>query len=504
MRIRFIKLIFLLIYLNFNFLALSFAANKENLANNLLPQIKKDKLVDKQNQKILLNLNNIEKVFKENNKELEILRSRIDQAQRILKSQLSLWYPKINLNSSNLPSYISGFNNNKNSDDTASEKFTTSLNLNFEWDFIDFSRNPNINIAKLNLDKAKIAFKIKYRELFIETLELFLKFKSSIEEIKVAKQAIAVSEISLRDANDRFKGGIGNKLEVLEAATQLRKDQQFLAKTIGDSQKNKNILLIKLNLKDNDIFLDDSNLVISGIWETSLNKSLVNARDSREEFKDLELDQQINKNEGYLKSSSKKPKISIYNTYTISSVNGESDVLNPDTSKNTESEENTVGIKFNWTLFDGGATKQNYKSTKEREKELKITYEVSEEQIINDIKNQFIDLNVSMKNILRSHQQILSAKEALELALMRLKAGVTNQREVVSNLSDLTDSKSRYIQAVTNYNINIEKLKLNTGIKTLNGCNDFFKNENNFLQEEIYQDLSYDLLENICVSDVLQ
>ena len=155
-------------------------------------------------------------------------------------------------------------------------------------------------------------------------------------------------------------------------------------------------------------------------------------------------------------------------------------------------------------MFDGGATKQNYKSTKEKEKELKITYEVSEEQIINDIKNQFIDLNVSMKNILRSHQQILSAKEALELALMRLKAGVTNQREVVSNLSDLTDSKSRYIQAVTNYNINIEKLKLNTGIKTLNGCNDFFKNENNFLQEEIYQDLSYNLLENICVSDVLQ
>ena len=64
MRIRFIKLIFLLSYLNLNFLALSFAANKENLANNLLPQIKKDKLVDKQNQKILLNLNNIEKFLK--------------------------------------------------------------------------------------------------------------------------------------------------------------------------------------------------------------------------------------------------------------------------------------------------------------------------------------------------------------------------------------------------------------------------------------------------------
>ncbi len=491
-------------YLNLNFLASSFAANKENHSNNLYPLSKKAKLVNKKDLAILLKLNNIEKIFKENNQELEILKSRIDQAQRIFKSQLSLWYPKINLNSSNLPSYTSGFNNNKNSDDTATEKFTTSLNLNLEWNFIDFSRNPNINIAKLNLEKAKIAFRIKYRELFTEILELFLKYKSSKEEIKVARQAIAVSEISLRDANDRFKGGIGNKLEVLEAATQLRKDQQFLAKTIGDSQKNKNILLIKLNLKDKDISLDNENLEILGMWGTSINKSLFKAKNTREEFKDLELDQLINKNDGYLKSSSKKPKISIYNTYTISSVNGESDVLNPNTSKNTESEENIIGMKFNWTLFDGGFTKQNYKSTEEKEKELKITYKVSEEQIINDIKNQFIDLNVSMKNILRSHQQILSAKEALELALMRLKAGVTNQREVVSNLSDLTDSKSRYIQAVTNYNINIEKLKLNTGINELTGCNEFLNTENILLEGEIYSDIDSNLLKNICISDVLQ
>ncbi len=491
-------------YLNLNFLALSYAANKENFSNNLFPSNKKDELVNKKDSKILLNLNKIEKIFKENNKELEILKSRIDQSQRILNSQLSLWYPKVNLNSTNLPSYITGFNKNKNSDDTSTEKITTSLNLNLEWDFIDFSRNPNINIAKLNLEKAKLAFKIKYRELFIENLELFLNYKSSKEQIKVARQAIAVSEISLRDAKNRFKGGIGNKLEVLEAATQLRKDQQFLAKTIGEAQKNKNILLIKLNLKDKEILLDNENLGISGIWVTSIKKSILKARNIREEFKDLELDQLINKNDGYLKASSKKPKISLYNTYTISSVNGESDVLNPNTSKNTESEENTIGMKFNWTLFDGGITKENYKSTKEKEKELKITYKVSEEQIINDIKNQFIDLNVSMKNILRSHQQILSAKEALELALMRLKAGVTNQREVVSNLSDLTDSKSRYIQAVTDYNINIEKLKLNTGIKELKRCNDFLNTENYVFEDEIYKDINSNLIKDICNRNVLQ
>ena len=58
-------------------------------------------------------------------------------------------------------------------------------------------------------------------------MEIFLQYKSSLEQIKIAEQAIAISKIAYKDAKDRFKGGIGNKLEVLEAETQLRKDQQF-------------------------------------------------------------------------------------------------------------------------------------------------------------------------------------------------------------------------------------------------------------------------------------
>ena len=502
MNISFIQLVSLFSYLN-----LIFFTNPSLANNNNFPQ-KPSSLIERKNSdnkdsKVKLNLDNLEKIFNKNNKELKILRSRIDQSQKILNSRLALWSPKLILNSTNLPSYVSGFNNNKTAENSATNNITTSMNLNLEWDFIDFSRNPNIKIAKLNLEKSKLTFKIKYRELYIDTLELFLKYMSNKEEIKVAKQSIVVSEISLRDAQERFIGGIGNKLEVLEAETQLRKDQQFLAKTIGNTKKNKNLLLIKLNLKGKDISLDNTNLSIAGIWESSIDKSIKKTISTREEFRDLRIDQLINKNEGYLKSSIKKPKISIYNTYTISSVNGESDVPNPDTSKNTKSEENTLGIKFNWTLFDGGNTKQSFKSTKEKAKELKINYKVSEEQIINEVKNKFIDLNVSMKNILRSYQQIISAREALDLALMRLKAGVTNQREVVRNLTDLTDSKSRYIQAVTDYNINLEKLKLNTGINDLKKCNKFFKDKNNTLENEIYQDINTNLLRNICRKNVL-
>lgn len=497
-----IRLLVFLSYFNLLFFISSSFANNNNYEKSLRKN--SDDLNSNSLSKINLSLVNLEKIFKEKNRELKIYESRIDQSSRIFKSTLALWYPKLNLNSNNFPSYETGFDNNSNSENTSSENFNKSVNLNLEWDFIDFSRNPNIKIARLNLEKAELTYKIKYRELYTELLEIFLQYKSSLEQIKIAEQAIAISQIAYKDANDRFKGGIGNKLEVLEAETQLRKDQQFLAKTFGDTQKNKNLLLVKLNLKGKDFVLDNSNLGFAGLWSSSINKSINEAIKNREEFKNLKLDQLINKNDISLKTASKKPKFTIYNTYSISSVKGESGVINPDSSKSKDSEENTIGMKFNWTLFDGGNTKQNFKSLKEKEKELKIDYKVKEELITNDIKNKFIDLNVALKNIISSYQQINSAQEALDLASMRLKAGVTNQRELLSNLSDLTESKSSYIKAVTNYNINIEKIKLNTGLNSIQKCVEDSNNSEKNNSIEIYKNINFELLKEICEKNVLQ
>ena len=135
---------------------------------------------------------------------------------------------------------------------------------------------------------------------------------------------------------------------------------------------------------------------------------------------------------------------------------------------------------------------------------MEIDYLVNEELLINDIKNKFIDLNVSLRNIISSYQQIKSAEKALDLASMRLKAGVTNQRELVRNLSDLTESKSRFIQSVTNYNINIEKLKLNTGLNSIHNCSNDSINFNKKDSYTIYKNINFELLKKICQKNVLQ
>ena len=161
-------------------------------------------------------------------------------------------------------------------------------------------------------------------------------------------------------------------------------------------------------------------------------------------------------------------------------------------------------MKFNWTLFDGGNTKHNLKSLKEKGKELEIEYKAYVDELENNIADNFVDLNLSTKNILTSYAQINSSEEALKLSMQRLKAGVANQREVLLNLSDFTESKSRFIKAITEYNINFEKLKINTGISQTLDCNSEKNANNKFIINEVYEDIDLNKFKNICTENILE
>ena len=55
---------------------------------------------------------------------------------------------------------------------------------------------------------------------------------------------------------------------------------------------------------------------------------------------------------------------------------------------------------------------------------------------------------------------------------MRLKAGLSTQREIVNKIGDLAESEGNYTQAVTDYNLNLLALEKNTNLKVIQNCED--------------------------------
>ena len=100
------------------------------------------------------------------------------------------------------------------------------------------------------------------------------------------------------------------------------------------------------------------------------------------------------------------------------------------------------------------------------------------DEIAWEVEEVFFKLESAKLNISASYSEVLSANESLRLANLRYKSGIATQREVVNNQRDLTDSKVRYIVAVTNYNILLADLSRQTGLDNIKPC-DIKVNEEN-------------------------
>ncbi len=421
-----------------------------------------------------INLDEIPEILKSKNKELEIMKSRIEQNKYSLRSKIAAWYPSLNLSSSGFPQYLNANIDNELSTNTSSDQWKTSISATIKWDLINPSRIPDIDESKDQLEESILNYKIKFREIYLEALNKFFMLQRSNEYVEIAKKSIEISETSLKEAEIRLESGIGTKFEVLEAKAQLAKDRQFLIKKVGEKNINQSSLakILNLNRQANPIINGKTDLI--GQWKISLSESIEAAFKVREEIEKERIKISINNNQIKSSSGSNKPTLSLFNTFSLSTAQGEVGVASPNSSNNIHTQSNTIGLQVDWPMFNGGSVKALTKVKKEKQKELLAQLILKENEIRHEVEESFFNLEIAEQNISNTKLEVDSAKESLRLALIRLKAGITTQREVVTNQRDLTQAEVNHIEAITDYNSSLAKLSLQTGI---NKINQVLKNE---------------------------
>ena len=422
----------------------------------------------------------LENILLNNNPSIKIYKTKIDQAKSLLKNSLSYWYPTLNLSANGIPQYFEGNNYNQSNSiqDTSSKQWSSSLSAQIKWDLINPARVPEISAARNGFEKAKYSFSIIMKDLKLEAKKRYFNLQKSNEEIEVAKKSIESSTVGLRDAKIRFESGIGTKLEILEAKTQLARDQQLLNTKIGDQKIGQRALAEILNLPEDVTPVIGSQTRLIGIWNKSLEDSIIAAYNMREELNNTLLDISISTHEANSALAAGKPKLSIVNTFTTTFNKGELNKISPNTNNESSSFSNTIGLNASWYIFDGGNAKSLYNYNKSKAEEAKLNFALTRAQIRKEIEEVFFKLESAKLNISASYTEVLSARESLRLAKLRYKSGITTQREVVNNQRDLTDAEVRYIIAVTNYNTLLADLSRQTGLDNIQPCDIKVNTEN--------------------------
>ncbi|MFN9623584.1 MAG: TolC family protein [Cyanobacteriota bacterium] len=443
-----------------------------------------------------LSLNESETIAEVNSPALKALSSQVEQAQSALRAEIARWYPTLSVNANSLPANATSQTFNRPSDSIRSSQGSTgytsqSINqmdasLRASWALIDPRRVPSIALARDQYEKAKNAYLIGLRELRLEVAQAYFDLQNADEQVRIGQESVRASLVSLRDAQARFQAGVATKLEVLEAQTQLARDQQLLTQALygrsagtlstgpGQAIARRTLASVLDLPQDVTPTAKDPSRVL-GTWIPSLQESIIAAYKFREELDQVLLDISIANSTANRDLAAIQPVLSLFNSFDVSRGTGSSftsNTLFPDRNlpERQWSVNNTFGVNVTWEIFDGGRAKALYRQGKQKAQENAFNFTKTRDQIRRDVEISFYDLFTNNRNILTTSNEVLSARESLRLARLRFQAGVTTQREVVDTQRDLTQAEVRYSSAISNYNRSLAELRRRTGLDRIALC----------------------------------
>jgi outer membrane factor, OMF family len=433
-----------------------------------------------------LTLQQAERLMEVNNPSLKAVKSQVEQAKSQLRAAISSWYPTVNLSANGLPQYFAGerqdFGSNRFINPTTglqeedgqltnSSQWTANFAAQVQWNLIDPARVPQIAAARDNFEKARDTYLITLRELRLQAATAYFELQRADEQVRIGQQSVRASLVSLKDARARFQAGVATKLEVLEAETQLARDQQVLTNGLGRQSQARRALAALLDLPQDISPTAAMPAAVIGIWQPSLQESVVAAYSFREELDRIILDISISNSNANAALAAVQPILSIYNTFQTGRYSGETNAIPPvETDYYGWNLDNAVGLSATWNIFDGGRARAEYRRNKQKAQENEFNFAAERDRIRNEVEDSYYDLRTANQDIYTTSREVLSSRESLRLARLRFQAGVTTQREVVDTQRDLTQAQVRYADAILLYNNSIAQLRRRTGLDQVEAC----------------------------------
>ena len=436
-----------------------------------------DNTLGENSNKLIINYEEIEKIILKN-QELKSLQNLVNSANFNVLSKLGQIYPSLDLQVNGLPKYVSGRNYSNNSPTLETSQFSVNPSLNIKWDLIDPLRGSEIKLAKENYKIAKNNYEIKKKDLIQTARMRFHKYQKSYQEIQNKKFTLNLSITSLDNAQAKLDAGIGTKFEVLEAEAQLSRDKLSLKEKKIEHKINKISLKEILNVKEDFESNKEQNLI--GFWNHKLNKNINEGLEKNLSLKNVRLQTSIKKSQANSFLAQNKPNIYLSNTFSSVFSKGESLSNNIDYGASGSNYTNTVSLNFVWSIFNGSQNKNSYKSKIADAEAEEYAYKNLKNVLITNISKAYLNLQLNKEQIISSIKEIESSKESVRLSRLRYEVGISTLKDLLLRQSELSNAKSKNINAIYNYNLNLDELERLTFLEISKNCLD---NNNNKIKD---------------------
>lgn len=391
---------------------------------------------------------------------------RKNQAELNQKAAYNDFLPKLNMDYSY--TYLDK-SNSINAPFVGVEEVTTSVHNNYRMGiyidqplFTGFRLTETYDLAKLGFKGAIAGEQLAELDMTFQTLRAYYNFLMTQKFQKVADSAVTQLSSHLRDSEQFYKNEIIPLNNLLESRVYLANAKQD-ARVAASRTRLARMTLAKI-IKEplTAPFTVENNPDLTEIVNP-IEALTIQALKTRPELQQANYKYTASKKQVTIAKSMYYPTImatAAHNRYGSDPLvdgTGVSDITDPEVS--------TIGVYATWELYAWGQTQHRVNQAHAASREANHMLTSVMDEITLEVQDNFIYAQTSFNNISTAQIAVQQAKENLRMAKLRYKNQISTNTEVLDAQTLLTDTETKYYQAIYHYNIGIAGLARAVGVR---------------------------------------
>ena len=343
-----------------------------------------------------------------------------------------------------------------------SEKTVIQPGVIASWNFIDPTRQPNINAAESALAQQKYLFDVSARNLILDIEKFYFSLQSTQQLIDSFQQIYNINKDQLDILEAQKDIGMVTVLELEQTRSQLFLELNQLIFYIRNYINQAANLAQALALPRDQLAIPTDLAGLQGKWALSLDDTISVALKQREEILSSLAAAESAEWSAVAAIRSYLPVFSLIASGNLYGWNGYESVFVPEDPGRSYSRNRdwsaAVGIGFNWSIFDGGVQAANSKAARAQSRQQRAQAASTEFQVVKQVRSSYGQLQTALVAVTSAEQAYRSAQLAQEASRARFAVGIGDITSVVQAIEQLSQSSRQRSEALLGYNNAISEL----------------------------------------------
>ena len=337
------------------------------------------------------------------------------------------------------------------------------VEVQLDYTIFDFgARSGRINAAKAETLAANLAFNDVHRNIIYLVQRAYYQLLNAVGQEDAARADLANAQAVQQAAEDRLNNGLATLPDVLEARSATAQSEYELQAVLGAEEVARGDLATSLGLPPttairvqalNDLVIPDS---IGDTVDAAIDRALAQRPDLLQRVAEIRS----------ANARIKEANAAYYPSLKVKAApTGEALFGLQQTFPWAYTADLDGGIAFDlsWTIFDGGARRNNLAQAKAEEHAAEAQANNTRDQIANEVWAAYSNLNTSFRQHQSAQALLEASSKSYEAALESYNYGLRNLLDVTAAQRTLAQARSADILARTQVLTALVNLAFRTG-----------------------------------------